>query len=298
MPLPALLLLALSLVSCARENAPARIDPTLVSLLPPDTYTLVGGRIDQLQQAPAYQKYVSSFTTQVDEFVKRTGLDPRKDLGEFLVSSNGKETVLLVKGRFEVAAIEKQLASVGQARDVGGRRVWSTGDQSLCFANSSIAIVARDAQVEGVLKQVGRTVKLDAHLAGPLEKIPSAAPLWGVVTGGIPPFEVSENSNLANLSKVIASVRTLVAWSDFSNGFKLTVTGTCQDEAGAKTLHSGIRGLIGIGRLTTPQDQPELLRVFDALITKQDGAVVEFTADLSMQQLESLQSVTGRLGRR
>jgi hypothetical protein len=54
----------------------------------------------------------------------------------------------------------------------------------------------------------------------------------------------------------------------------------CKTERDAKFVHDLVRALIGLGRLNTPVNQPELLKLYDAIQVTQQQAQTKATADV------------------
>ena len=79
-----------------------KIDPALTSLIPPDTILLAGARLDKLQETPIYKQHLANRTVPlIDDFPKQIGLQvKRKDLWELLLISDGKQSVVLGRGKF------------------------------------------------------------------------------------------------------------------------------------------------------------------------------------------------------
>ena len=89
----------------------------LAALIPNETKYLLGIKLDKLKDSAVYQRHLKDrFADQFEEFARSTGLDPRKDLWEILVSSDGKRTVMMGRGRFPVADLEPRLEREGVAR--------------------------------------------------------------------------------------------------------------------------------------------------------------------------------------
>ena len=107
----------LMLAACARKTPVGpKIDPALATLIPDDTTLLVGTRLEALERTPVYQKYLADRKfSQVDEFAAQTGLDPKKDLWELLFVSDGKNNVLLGRGKF-ANEMEPRLEKQGAKR--------------------------------------------------------------------------------------------------------------------------------------------------------------------------------------
>src|SRR5205823_2873505 len=73
----------------------ARIDAVLAALVPADTIMLSGIRMNELRSTPLYNKLLSQQRlSELDDFAKQTNFDPRKDVNDLLIASNGVETVV------------------------------------------------------------------------------------------------------------------------------------------------------------------------------------------------------------
>src|ERR1700686_3051149 len=111
-------MLCLALLGCkAKKPDSVRIDPALEVLIPADTLFVVGGDIDAVRETSVYQKLLSRVPLpQLDEFTRQTGLDPRKDLSQILSCSNGKNGLLMARGKFNIADLEARFQSQGRQR--------------------------------------------------------------------------------------------------------------------------------------------------------------------------------------
>jgi hypothetical protein len=82
-----------------------RVDNVLARLVPADSTALFGARLEQLKTTSLYSKLVAQQKlSQLDSFAAETGFDPRRDVRDLLVASNGKPNagVLLARGTFHV----------------------------------------------------------------------------------------------------------------------------------------------------------------------------------------------------
>ena len=57
----------------------------------------------------------------------------------------------------------------------------------------------------------------------------------------------------------------------------------CKTERDAKFVHDLVRGLVGFGRLNTPDNQPDLLKLYDAIQVTQQQAQTKVTADVPQE---------------
>src|SRR5579871_5630169 len=108
--------LCLLLAACQARKPPVlHIDRALESLVPEDTVFVVGANVESIRNTTVYQKLLSRVPVpQLDEFTRRTGLES-KDLSQILACSNGKNALLMAKGKFNRGDLEKRLEQNGAA---------------------------------------------------------------------------------------------------------------------------------------------------------------------------------------
>src|SRR5205814_590318 len=89
--------------------------------------------------------------------------------------------------------------------------------------------------------------------------------------------------------------------ADFSDGLKANVHGAAATDQDAVNLRDTAKGLVGFGRLSVPDNQPELLKLWDGITVDQQGKSVTIHADIPqnlidrlVQMLSSVQSGPGR----
>ncbi|MFN7937067.1 MAG: hypothetical protein U0R19_27335 [Bryobacteraceae bacterium] len=269
---------------------------SIEDFIPHDTVVLVGARIAKIQATPVYQKLsTGSNFKELDDFVKRTRIDPRKDIDEVVFASNGKDGVLIVRGRFEdPKAIEALLEKEGARRITAGTRTILTKDEAgLVFIDKTIALAAKMPYLESAVTPKGD----DNSKRGVLHQVadlPQDKHIWGVAIGGFAPIPLPQTGNLANLNRIFRSLETVTMTLDMQNGLSLDAMGECGDEKDAKQLHDMLRALIGFGRLSTPSDKPEMLRFFDKIKIDHAKRKVELNADVPMDMIDYFLSITNQ----
>src|SRR2546423_9609254 len=101
------LLLVIGAAGCnSAQIGRSRVDATLAAFMPPDATVLAGIRMDQVMTTAAYQKMSQIHFQRLDEFARDTGFDPRKDVRDLLIGSNGSDTVVDARGTFNLKATE------------------------------------------------------------------------------------------------------------------------------------------------------------------------------------------------
>ena len=278
-------LMALALAGCVKTPPGARIDPSLSMLIPDDTVLLAGVHVDGFQKTPVYQKHFAKRSVPlVDDFAKQTGVDPRKELWELLLISDGKRTVLLGRGKFSDEA-EPRLERPG-AKRFGYKGFNLIGDEreAILLVSPTVTGVGETDALKALIDSKGKSNGPPAALAALMREIPAEAAFWAAYAGGSArlPFDVS--GNLANINKILGSIQSGSLYLDTRAGVNGLATGAAGTEQDAKGLHDALRALVNLGRLSIPANRPEMGRVFDGFRVTQESR----TVNVHVEQPEEL----------
>jgi len=301
----------LALFSCAILaaglcSASPRIDNVLIRMVPPGTNGLVGGHMDQITGSELYRKLVAQQKLpQLDQFARETGFDPRRDVREILSATTDNGTVLLARGKFNVK--QEPMAGLTLLRH-GEYNIHVLDESGFCILDSTLAAAGQIPAIEAALDEwKARGVH---HAADQLLKsvgsLSPETPLWGVSTG-FAQF-LAQNmpragNNGIDFSSIFKGIQSTWFSADISTGFVggiHCITGTEKD---AMNLRDAAKGLIGLGRLSVPENRPELLKFWDGFTVEQGGRSFSLNADVSgdlidqMVQMLSSPSGRGRGGR-
>jgi hypothetical protein len=171
------------------------------------------------------------------------------DVSEALAVTNGNDVVVFTKGKSGIAQYDRQ-----------GNRT---------------APAARAGGVPPALR----------------ERLRSIAPrnqIFGAGIGGSLPMAdaLPSQGNLANLQNLLKALESWTLAADLRSGVKLETEAVYKTEQDAKQIHDALRGLLGIARLSTPADAPELLRMYDAVKVSMQKSTVAVSADVPGEALE------------
>ena len=267
------MLLAIS-AGCARKSPVGpKIDPALATLIPDDTTLLVGTRLEALERTPVYQKYLADRKfPQVEEFAKQTGLDPKKDLWELLFVSDGKNNVLLGRGKF-ANEMEPRLEKEGAKRfGYKGYTLVGSEKTAVVFFSSSTAAMGPTDSLRFLLDRRGTSKGPPAALAASMKDIPSDAQFWAAYAGG--PVDLGLGGNLANIGKLVNSIQTGSLYFDLRTGLNGVASGECSTDQSAEEVQGALKAFVGLGRLNTPANEKELQAAWDGMrVTLQDKRV-------------------------
>jgi hypothetical protein len=98
-------LLALAAGCGLRQPTSVAVDPALAALVPSDTVSLTGVKLDALRTTPLYQKLIAPA---IARFPKQDGVDLQKDVSELLAISNGKDNAVFAKGKSSVFRLDSK----------------------------------------------------------------------------------------------------------------------------------------------------------------------------------------------
>ena len=99
-----------------------------------------------------------------------------------------------------------------------------------------------------------------AALLARARAIPENYQLWGVTTGNgnfISENMPSAGPGGAGFAPLFRSLQNVLFEADLRSGLKGIAEGLCGSPQDAKKLSDALRGMVGMGRLNTPENQPE-----------------------------------------
>jgi hypothetical protein len=269
-------LLSVLLVGCTKTVVPGpKIDPALAGLIPQDTTTLVGLRLEALEKTDAYKKSLAKRALpQVGAFAEKTGVDPTKDLWELLYVSNGKTGALIGRGKFSDES-EPRLGSKGDQRfNYKGTGFVGNEQTAILLVAPTVLAVGDTVELRAMVDAHEKSAGPPTALAGMLKDVSSQAQMWAVYGGGRIPLP-DLKGNLSNVTTIVGLIQRGSFYLDFSAGMNGVAAGSAGTEKDAEQLEGGLKALVGLGRLSTPANQPELLQAWDGLRPTREGVDVK-----------------------
>ncbi len=282
----ATLALCLTLTACQpKQSASLHASPALEALVPADTVVVLGVNLSTIRDTTIYQKLLTRVPLpQLDRFTQQTGLDPRKDLSEILLCSNGKNALLLVRGKFRITDLEARFKSQGVTPSIyKGHRLFGDDRGAVTFLDDSTAAAGTPAEIRALFDQPsGAGRGLPMPLRDLLRTLPAGDQIYAALTGGVGNLNLPlpREGNLGNILQALRSVQSATLGMNLSNGMAAIFVVNCNTDRDAKFVHDLVRGLVGFGRLNTPDNQPDLLKLYDAIQVTQQQAQTKITADV------------------
>lgn len=286
---PLVALVFLLLCACQpRQSASLHVSPALESLVPSDTVVVLGVNLAAIRDTTIYQKLISRVPLpQLDRFTQQTGLDPRKDLSEILICSNGKSALLLVRGKFRIPDLQARFKANGVSpSNYKGHAIFGDQPAAITFMDDSTAVAGSPADLHSLLDESrGSGRGLPIPLRDLLRTLPAGDQVYAALTGGVENLNLPlpREGNLANVMQALRSVDTATLGMDLSKGLDAIAVVNCNTERDAKFVHDLVRGLVGFGRLNTPDNQPDMLKLYDAIQVTQQQAQARVTANVPQE---------------
>lgn len=288
-----LLVAASFLGSCMKPGASGvSVDSAFRPLVPKDARALASIDVESLKASGVYKRHQDLLNLPLlDGMSERIGVDPRRDISNLLIAWNGKDAAAFARGGFDVSVLEAKLISLG-ARPVRYRSYTLFGED-----RESIAFLKRHMAVAGPARLVRSEIDLEKNggggvpdeLQSRLSVVPRGDQIWAVSRGGVPLADVPMRSDIESaLSNIAGYVDATSLGIGLDAGTHLSAEIVCVSNEGAQRVHDALRGGIGLARLTTRDDELELLRLYDAIQVSRDQHTVRLKADLSAELTDKL----------
>jgi hypothetical protein len=280
-------------------HAQPRVDNVLERMVPPGTMSLVGVHMDQIKQTEIYKKMMASQTMgQVDQFASDTGFDPRRDVRELLYASNNKGSVMLARGTFHVHS--EKMTGAKKVRH-GQYEIVTSGMNGYCVLDSTLAVAGEVPAIESALDEwtSGTHTVIQPLLARATQVNPQSQ-FWGISVGPAN-FLAAHPPGIGtgiDFSRIFQGMQDTWFQTDLGAGFKGEVHGTAATEKDAINLRDAVRGVVGLGRLNVPENQPEMLKVWDGITVEQQGRAISMRADIAQDLLDRMVAMLTRGGSR
>ena len=283
------------------EAAP-RIDNVLIRMVPPGVTSLVGVHMDQVIVSDLYQKLIAQQKLpQLDQFVKETGFDPRRDVRELLYIYVPSGSVLVARGKF---VMKSDPAPGMKIVRHGEYNIHAQDASGFCILDSTLAAAGELPALEAALDEwTGGSHDSAQALLKPVAAINEQIPVWGVSTGfaSFLASSLPRAGNGLDFSAIFKGIESSWFTLSVSSGLQAAIHCTAATEKDAVGLRDTTKGLIGLGRLMVPQDKPDLVHLWDGLTVEQDGRSFTLNADISGSGIDQLvqlfSNASGRGGR-
>jgi len=292
----------------AFSGALSAADPQLMNLVMPDAKVLAGVNVQQAKGTQFGQYLLNQVQTQdteMQKLVTLTGFDPRRDVSEVLVASNGaaqsKTGLALAKGTFDVARITAAATLAGVATEVyGGYTILEepkTKEAGMVFLDGTTVVAGDIANVKGAIDRQKTPQPLPAAVIVKVNQWSNSEDAWGVTT--VPPASLAPappagaaNNPMANVG---LNVQSAAGGVKFGALVVFTAEAQCDTAQNCTTLADMIKLLINMAQMQAGQD-PTAATLIKSVTVTASGNMVNISASLPGDVFQSLVQPHAKLG--
>jgi hypothetical protein len=277
----------------AFSGALSAADPQLLNLVMPDAKVLAGVNVEQAKGTQFGQYVLNQVQTQdaqMQQLVALTGFDPRRDVRELLVASDGtpgsKTGLALAKGSFDIGKITAAAALAGVATEVySGFTILKDPkkqEAGIAFLDANTVAAGDIANVKGAIDRLKTPQSLPATVAVKLNQWSNSQDAWGITT--VPPASLAPTTGkpgTLNGPIVNAGQNVQAAAGGVKFGAQVVFSGEaqCDTEQNAKTLGDVAKLLINLAQMQAGQD-PTAAALIKSVSVTTSGNVVAISASL------------------
>jgi hypothetical protein len=272
-----------------------------MKLVMPDVKLMADINVAQAKQSPFGQFLLGQMeSAHLQQFTGLTGFDPRSDLMELLIASNGSSgmanSLALVSGVFNLAAIAGAAQAGGAATETyQGVTIYSSGGKSegVAFLNASIMIAGSLTNVKAAIDRQTAPVTLPASLTAQANQLSVTQDAWAIFT--ISPATLMPSGSpktppmggIALPPNVLQQLQSGYAGVKFGSNVALTV----QAQSDTAENAAGLAGLVQLaGNIAQMQaaKNPDAAAFAKSLTATAQGTTVNITASLPAAQFQQL----------
>jgi hypothetical protein len=288
----------------AFSGALSAADPTLLNLVMPDAKVLAGVNVQQAK-GTQFGQYIlnelQSHDADLQKLVTLTGFDPRRDVNELLVASDGvpggKTGLALATGMFDVAKITAAATLEGVKSEVyNGVTILEEPKKQMAgiaFLDTKTVVAGDIASVKGAIDryQLKSSQSLSAAVTTQVGQW-STQDAWGITT--VPPSSLAppakagaQNNPMANIAQNVKSAGGGVKFGAPGGLVVFTGNAQCDTAQNATTLGDMVKLLINMAQMQAGQD-PTAAALIKSVTVTASGTSVTVTASLPEDVFQSI----------
>jgi hypothetical protein len=297
----------------AFSGALSAADPQLLTLVMPDAKVLAGVNVEQAKGTQFGQYVLNQMQThdaELLQLVALTGFDPRRDVRELLVASDGvpggKSGLALARGNFDTAKILAAASLHGVVTNVyNGVTILEEPKKQgagIAFLDATTVAAGDIDNVKGAIDRLKTPQPLPAEVTVKVNQWSNSQDAWGITTvppvSMAPPNKAGAPNPLANAGQ---NVQAAAGGVKFGAQVVFSGEARCDTAQNATTLGDVVKLLINIAQMQSGLD-PNAAALVKSVTVTTSGDVVKVVAslpqDVFQQMLQQPQHKMGMGARR
>jgi hypothetical protein len=283
------------------SGALSAADPQLLNLVMPDAKVLAGVNVEQAKGTQFGQYVLNQLQThdaQMQQLVALTGFDPRRDVSELLVASDGvagsKTGLALARGNFDIAKITAAATVAGAATEVyNGFTILEdpkNKEAGIVFLDATKVAAGDVASVKGAIDRLKTPQPLPVAVTDKVNQWSLSQDAWGITT--VPPDSLvpagqGTQNPMFNVGK---SVQAAAGGVKFGALVVFSGEAQCDTAENAKTLGDMIQLLINMAQMQANLDPTAAALIKSVTVTASDNLMkiqASLPEDVFQQLLQS-----------
>ncbi len=269
-------------------------DPQLLNLVMPDATVIAGVNVQQAEGTQFGQFVLNQMQTQnaqMQNLVTLTGFDPRKDVRELLVASNGgpqsKVGLALARGNFDVSKLTAAAMLAGVASETyNGVTILEDPKQQqagIAFLDATTVVAGDVASVKGAIDRQKLAQPLPAALLVKINQWSTSQDAWAIST--VPPTSLvpAAGANAAKqnpMQMVAQNVQAAAGGVKFGAQVVFTGQATCDTAQNATTMGDMLKLLINIAQMQQTNTDPNAATLIKSVTVTANGNLLNVSASL------------------
>ena len=282
----------------AFSGALSAADPQLLNLVMPDAKVLAGVNVEQAKGTQLGQFVLNQLQThdaQMQQLVALTGFDPRRDVSELLVASDGvagsKQGLALARGNFDIAKITAAATVAGAATEVyNGFTILEdpkNKEAGIAFLDPTKVAAGDIASVKGAIDRLKTPQPLPVAVTDKVNQWSLSQDAWGITT--VPPDSLvpagqGTQNPMFNVGK---SVQAAAGGVKFGALVVFSGEAQCDTAENAKTLGDMIQLLINMAQMQANLD-PTAAALIKSVTVTASGNLMKIQASLPEDVFQQL----------
>jgi hypothetical protein len=272
-------------------------DPILLNLVMPDATVVAGVNVQQAEGTQFGQFVLNQLQTQntdMQKLVTLTGFDPRKDVRELLVATNGgpqsaigqsKIGLALARGTFDVTTITAAATAAGVlSESYKGFTILEDPKQKqagMVFLDGTTVVAGDVASVKAAIDRQKLAQPLPAALLVQINQWSTSQDAWAITT--VPPTSLAPAGAVTKpnpMQNVAQNVLSAAGGVKFGTLVVFTGQATCDTAQNASTLGDMVKLLINIAQMQQTNPDPNAAALIKSVTVTPSGNVLNVSASL------------------
>ena len=274
-------------------------DSQLLNLVMPDAKVIAGVNVEQAKGTTFGQYILTQMQTHDSDMQKLatlTGFDPRRDVRELLVASDGtpdsKTGLALARGNFDVAKITALASTHGVVTELyGGVTILEdpkSQERGIAFIDNTTVAAGDTASVKGAIDRLKSAQPLPAAVLVKINTWSTSQDAWGIST--VPPATLvppSKTGQANPMQAAFQNVQQAAGGVKFGANVVFSGEATCDTAQNASTLGDVIKLLINLAQMQAGTDPTAAALVKSVTVTA-SGNLVKVSANLPEDVFQQL----------